>query len=537
MLPQRASESSSASIPWTFLLWVFLFLAVVTTLVPVIDWARRPSGGEFTGFSYESVGDTFVYLNLIEQAKNGASRFLDIYTSNPQQPAIFHPLFLLMGKSAAWLHLSPLVTWHLWRVVLIFPLLLVLWMFLYQFFASIRTKKLLLLAVLFLGLLVSTYGEASLFTSVLFSPKTVLTHTCTFLFFLAFLRLIERPRALWMATLFFLAFLQAFNEPYVLFLWGVVPIAYGFFEVLRDRRMWKSFLFPVILCEGSVLLSVAALGWVVLHNPILAAWSLNAYGHPWKWGTLLLSFGPLIVPACVGGFFFRHDFRSQQRLRFLLFWALGAAAVSLCTAYPFAYRLPPYLQPPLALLAALGIGTLWRRKRAAIAWQAVALALCGLGISDNTYHVAQNITGAYDRTGFRYLSSNEVAGIAWLRRTSPTSVFLASPGWDTLLAGQANRRTFVTPGWQSPQTKEKVTVALDVYAGKMSPPDLSAMMEKNQVDYIVFSECEKLNGHWHSAWENDVFDYDYHENFHAEQYPFLRTVYSNATMTIYQYSP
>lgn len=539
MQDERTMKDGPSGTPWGFLLAVFFVLTIITTLVPVVSWVQRPTGSAYTGYSYESVGDIFVYLNLIEQAKQGAALFENFFTPEPHSPMLFQPLFFVLGHLARWVHMSSLVIWHVARVGLLAPLLWVIWKCAERLFRAERAKKLAVLFAVGSGAVVSSTSEGSSFLMILYSPKAVMTLWFTLLFFSIFLTMYERrATVLRVSGMFFLSFLQAFLQPYVLLLWAAVPGVFLFVDVLLGLFRWRTLVLVLVGVVAPVGFSLIALGAMVLRHPLLESWSRNAYGLPYPWHVYLLLFGILLPLALFGVLRRQERFFLNTSARFFLLFFITTLALSL-SPYPYSYRLVGYLHLPIAFFASAGALAAWELTRTRPAWRVLLLSLLALTLSDNIRHVAVNVTGKYLQSENRFLSAEDSAAVQWLREKTPEkSRILSSPAWDTLLAQQAYRHVYTTSGWQTTDVVHRIMESLAIYRGEYTPVELDVFLRNNDIHYLVVSSRERIKGHWRSFSGSDmIYDLVSFYGFRPEEYPFLHEVYASATFLIYRYQP
>lgn len=526
------------TLPWKNILLLWLALAIITTSVPFVHWLRRPPGTVYTGYTYESVGDIFVYLNLIEQGKNGAVVFQDFFTSEKSQGGLFNPLFLVLGKTAAVFHLSPLVIWHIARVVLLFFFLFVLVKLVETLRLPSRTSWVAVLFVLCTGGVWLANSEAATFLSLLYSPMVTWSLTTTALVMLLLIRSPQKKPSIVTALLFILlGVLQAFIQPYVLILWlglGSVFLAVEAFFFQRSLLNAVLTLAPLAL---GVILGYAGVTYEVMSSSVLSAWSHNAVVPPWAWYQVDLFFGALLPLALFGARKFRHRFieSSDRGIRMIFLWLLVAFVFSR-SPYPYAYRLMLYVHLPLAVAAALGAVWLWDHTKKSYVARTALCFLFILAISDPLHHMQKNFTTKPGIPIFRYLQPEDVAATQWVRQhTPPDSVFLTAPAWDSLFATSAYRKVYVTEGWQTVDFMEKITQSLAVYAGHMSPDEFFHFLQQNGIRYVVLSAWERNAASiaaQHFAEPRNVLEYQF--AFQPSAYPYLSLVYDHGTFQIYE---
>ncbi|MBI3957087.1 MAG: hypothetical protein HY340_03820 [Candidatus Kerfeldbacteria bacterium] len=528
LLPQSARR---------LLIATWLALVVVTIIVPVVSWLRRPPGSVFTGYSYESVGDIFVYLNFIEQAKNGAVLFTDMFTPEPHEPVLLHPLFLILGRVAAAVHASPLVVWHAARALLLFPLVVVVWHLVAQFVRGRSLRIFGFAAILLTGGIAMESPITSVFLGGLYSPKSLLSFLDTLVFVLLLLRLLQWQRVRSTGALLTgLALWQALLEPYPLFLWGCLAVTAVFVSFLFERNARRTLL-SFVAIGVSLGVAIVVLAVMVLGSPILRAWSLNAEGQSSSVLFVVLFALPLGLLASLGIVARRRSLLTPPT-RFLLVWLCVGLAV-LWSPYPYAYRLIGYVQPVLALFAVFGAVALWQRHSRTLLWKALVLLFLGLALSDTVRHVGFNLTGDYNGTEDRYLTADEVRLFRWVRDATPAdSLFLTSPSWDTLFAQQAYRRVYATLGWQTIRLMDRLREAIDVYSGRLAGADLQQFVETNGIAYIVVGRRERVSGTFRGfGRDGEPIGIEASFDFLSGEAPFLQRVYHSETIDVYQVKP
>lgn len=534
-----AHMPSAAPRRWRFLFVVAVLLGVLTTSIPVVNWLQRPHGSTYTGYSYESVGDIFVYLNLIEQAKNGQLLFSDFFTSEAHAGILFNPLYLILGWTARTAHLSPLVVWHLFRILFLVAFVLLLYRVLGWLTADEAERRVTLIAVLSTGALMTLNHEASTFLSLLYSPMATLTLLLSLGYFYLFARAAETGmtpgKFLVLAAL---GILQSTIHPYVVVLWVVVPIVHVFLgALLGERRRWATAtlaLPPLLIGIFYSLYQYLS----VVRSPILRAWAENAMLGAWQPGPLLFFLGMLGLFALVAIIVCRKElFRNPFKRLLLILLFVGLAATQ-THAFPYAYRLPILLHLPLAYFAAKGFLWLWKMAHHALPAQAMLLVLLLPMFSDNAVHFLHNLRRDYPANQKLYLSAAAADALRWLRTSTPdNSVILHSPSWDTLLGYQAYRRVYVTAGWQTASVNQKIFTTLRAYEGAYTPEQLATLFRSNRITHIMVSPLERQSGPWKIfPTPSSNISSEYVFGFSPSRYPFLRKVYDKGGFEVYEVS-
>ncbi len=527
---------SRPGLPWRFLLGVSLAIALITTSVPIASWIVRPTGTTFTGFSYESVGDIYFYLNLIEQVAHGNVLLKNFMTPEIHGPTFLQPLFLFLGWTSRWLHLAPLVSWHLARVLLLFPFGIAIFAFLRRVFDDDLRAKIGLVTIAIGGGFYLINHEASTFLGLLYSPMSVLTLTLTILYLHTWMRLFRGGWSWTSAALLVaLAVFQAMTHPYALVVWVVTPAAFLFLEVLlRHTTIKRATLFSLPVVAGA-LAGYGYLFLAILRSPVMQAWTNGAIIRPWWWTHIFLFAGAMLPLAILGVFVWRRTPTGMMWLRFLCVWLLSTLVLAR-SPYPYAGRLMMLLHLPLAILAANGVAFLWSwSEKRGMARRVVLVFVLALLVSENVRHLAKNFTGSYFLSSNRYVSAAEMRAFQWIRRQTPeNAIILHAYNWDTMVAQLAYRQVYATGGGLTSNFPYRIYEALDIYAGHYSPEQLREFVGQYQIRYILLSARDRQSGYTEVERFGNVY-YKERYAFHLlpEQYPFLREVYNNSGFQIY----
>ncbi|MHC4846724.1 MAG: hypothetical protein ACYTCU_11275, partial [Planctomycetota bacterium] len=208
-----------------FVLVVAAVLALLSSLPYLAGWAHDDPTSRFDGvLAFEH--DTNSYMAYMRQAAEGAVLFTNPFTPEPHEPALFNLEWLVGGWISALPGSSPVVAFHVLRVLGVFALCLGLAALLRQLFATTLMRRVVLGAVLIGGgfgwllqfdalrpalsalNLLDTYAGLHPFFWMMFSPHFLLGQAASVLALLAILRA-ERSGRLSHAALAGLAILLA----------------------------------------------------------------------------------------------------------------------------------------------------------------------------------------------------------------------------------------------------------------------------------------------------------------------------------------
>lgn len=527
--------SSTAKIPWRFLLVTWLILTAVTTSVPVVDWLRRPTGSVFTGYSYESVGDIFGYLNMIEQAERGRVMFIPIMSAMQNTPGFFNPFFLLIGWGGRLFHLSPLIAWHVARVVIMFFMIVLLWKVLVFLVEEEKMRRYILVGMLVVSGTSPNSHESSLFVSLLYSPLT-LAMLCLMLGLTLASWDIAARGFRWQNAAVVAGVLcsQAFIQPYALPVMTIVPVAWAALLYVQKKILRYTFFRMVVLVGLASAVTFYSLYFTATHNPVIREYAVSFRNTFWPAGVVTV-FVLLFLPSAYAWVLHKKTtmFTHSPSL-WMVVW-LGITLLLMVVPYPYASRLVSVVHLPLEFFAVAGLITLWRGGWTLFHHRPFALVMTAALLYTPVTHLAANWLGGYDVGSMKYLDVTMQNGFTWIRNNTPTdAIFFVAPSWDTLFPQQANRRSYaISSGFQS-DFGDRAQNAVHLLAGYDSPEQLSAFVLKNHISYILVSEKERKFG----AWVSMVFDPSvttpFAFRFSPKQYAFLHMVYAADGFQVFQ---
>ena len=129
--------------------WVVAGITLLLTLLPYLLGARYAHGRQFTWISSNLVGDSTVYLAQMRQAADGTILGTDLFTTEPQTPALINPFFLLLGSLSRFTGLSLLAVHQMARLGFGLGLLLLVWKFTAETLADGTARRFAFLFVCF----------------------------------------------------------------------------------------------------------------------------------------------------------------------------------------------------------------------------------------------------------------------------------------------------------------------------------------------------------------------------------------------------
>ena len=123
-------------------------ITLLLTLIPYLLGARYAHGRYFTWLG-DNLKDSTVYLAQMREAADGRIFGTDLFTTEPQKPALINPFFLLLGNISRCTGLSLIAVSHLARLGFGFGLLLLVWKFIGETIADGTARRFAFLFVCF----------------------------------------------------------------------------------------------------------------------------------------------------------------------------------------------------------------------------------------------------------------------------------------------------------------------------------------------------------------------------------------------------
>ncbi len=135
---------------WRWALAWILVALIVTSIPYVVGWLRSTPERVFGGFVI-GIEDGYQYLSMMNEGARGAWLFHLPYTSEPHSGTLLYVYYLVLGKAAAVLYLSPILVYHLARLVSGALLLGVIYRLLAIFTAVPVVRRIAFLLIVFSG--------------------------------------------------------------------------------------------------------------------------------------------------------------------------------------------------------------------------------------------------------------------------------------------------------------------------------------------------------------------------------------------------
>jgi hypothetical protein len=492
----------------TELRWVLIASLVVmlfASLPTIYAWSRADADHAFTGFVYNTE-DGNSYIAKMRLGARGAWLFQLFYTPEPHQPGIVFPFHLLLGKLAAGLGLSLVLTYHLARAVLGIGFLLTIYSFISFFTTDLATRRLawmLIAAGSGLGWLLTILGavnwlgslpldfwvpEAYVFLVLYNLPHLALAEGLLLWAMLWTLRAFERQDARWCLPAGLAAFIMAWIVPFYV---GVLAVALGAYllALLARRRQlpWRETGMAAL--TGSLAVPpVAYNAWLFTANPAFRTWAAQNVilsPHPLHY---LLGYALLLLPGVWGLLWALKE--GGDRWLFPVAWVL---AVPLLLYMPFNLqrRMIAAVQVPLALLAAVALRA-WFRDRKRIQSGYVALAALS-----NLLLVAGSLGPISQGTPPIYRPGAEIEAFQWLNAHAvPDDIVLASFEVGNAIPAWTDLRVFAGHGPETLDQAGKLAALHRFFQPDTDDGWRMSLLREFGINYVFYGPQEHTLGAW-----------------------------------------
>jgi hypothetical protein len=512
----------SSSVQHNEWVWVIIVAACVVALASlpyVVIYFTTPPGLRFVGTLLNPLdGDS--YLAKMQIGAHGGWLFHLPYTAQDHPGALLFTFHILLGHIAAWTHLPIPLVYHLARVVAGFALLLTVYALIARAMQDLAERRIAFLLVALssgLGWLAVIMGHLG--TSDLLIPEsnTFFGLHITLHFPLAVALMIGilvgvakaaqarggewKRRAILASASLLLAIVQPF---------AVVPL-YATLGVYLALRAWRDGHIPwpsvwTTFIAGAATLPLSAYTfWVTQADPVLRGWTAqNLTPSPPVWD-YVLGYG-LILALAVPGAVVAARRRSDTDL-LLLAW-VGVTALLLYAPFALQRRFSLGLHVPLAILAAMGLFRMAKRKRI-WGWALAATLPTTLLV------ILLALGGGLKQDPRLFVTVDEARALDWLHDHAPRgAVVLASPEMGVFIPAWTGRRVVYGHPFETVDAERTKARVETFFASGTANAEREAMLRE-----------------WHAAF---VFVGPREHAIGSADSPLGREVFRNATVTIYQ---
>jgi len=542
---------------WRFVIFLVLGVIFITTIPLIYGWLITPVGQSFSGIHFAALNDWFVYYSYLEQARQGSFLFRDLFTAEPSLP-VFNPFWLAVGLGAKIFHLSNLLAFNLFRIVLIPLLYFVVYLFLAYLFSDILKRKISLLLLTFSGgfgfFLINQIikypfnfsggqfrwpmdlwvPEFDTFLTVYYSPHFIASLILILFIFLLTALFVENQKlsyAVWAGISSLILFL--FHPFHILTIFSVILAYFGCLMFYQRKWLWQLIWYYLILATISAPAIFYYL-YLLKVDEVMQQKALqnNCFTTPF-WLTIF-SYGLVLVFAIFGAYFlfkkkkiFGHNF--SEKWSFIILWAV-VSFILIYSPVNYQRRLSEGLHFPLVILMTVGLFGLYqilvdkKSKLTKRLWSqryTLLMIISFLLLGSNIFILAVDLFIYTDRREISYLDNDLIKAASWLRSVGSNQIiFNSANNVINIIPAYAGRLVYVGHGVETPNFKQKQAEVNWFFA--KDRPDVTErdFLLKRNINYLFYGPDEQKLG-----------------NYNPVVKPYLKAVYANSKVTIYQVLP
>ncbi len=485
---------------WAWVAIVAVCVIALASLPYVIVYLTTPPDARFVGTLLNPLdGDT--YLAKMQFGAQGDWLFHLPYTAQDHPGALVLTHYLALGHLAAWTRLPIPLMYHLARVMAGLALLLAVYALIARATHDLVERRLAFLVVALssgVGWLAVMFGhlgtsdllipESNTFFSLHLNPHFPMAMALMIgMFIIGGLKTKVSSRGRVGATILqsamslALAVVQPFAVVTVYATLGVLLLL----RWQRDGRpAWREV--GVILIAGLVTLPLSLYTfWVTQADPVLRGWTAqNVTPSPAVWD-YALGYGLILVLAVPGAI---GAIRRRSDTDLLCLAWIGVTAIALYAPFALQRRFSLGLHIPLAILAAMGLYRLTKRR------SAIGLAFAAT-LPMTLLVMVLAIAGGLKHDPRLFVSADEATAMDWLHANAPrNAVVLSSPETGLFIPAWAGRRVVYGHPFETVDAERTKARVEEFFAADTSRAEREAMLREWNVAYMFVGPRERALG-------------------------------------------
>lgn len=533
------------------ILWVAVALCLITAIPFIYGQLNTPADSVYAPNFHRTSGDTYVYMSMIEEARQGALTFHNLFTSEAHPPLLLNPLWWILGFLARFFTLDTGWWMQIARAALIFVSVPAIYLTIAIFIKKYTARLLSLI----LGVTVSGLGyfyyrladpsiipniftinfystptdvwlsEAHPLLMFLASPHFQLSLICllsAFIFF--YLGMTGGPkRYLVYSGLFSLAL--AIFHPYETVFILFITLPFTFILVFWPRTGWKNsagllakFALTVLVATPGLLYQV----YIFYGQPVFKSWAWQSMTISPNYQFYLWGFGIFVPLAVVGAVVMFRRF--NKAYAFLLTWLIVTIPL-LYSPFPFNRRFIEGIFVPLGIISAMAITaasekiSLRSPGKRRLFWLVTAIVLFIAIAPTNFYNwwAFLEVQRQYQMVPF-YLPRDERASMEWLKNnTAPGTVILSGHIAGFLIPAFTARPVYLGHDLQTAYFAEKKPRVEWFFQDDTADSDHEDFLWLNNIAYVYCGPNERRAG-----------------GFNPDTKDYLEKVYEEGKVAIYR---
>lgn len=555
---------------WRFVLLFSIIMVVLAALPYIMAYRMSPPDKQFTGVHIVNAYDTYWYISLIEQAREGNILFKYLSFPEYQQPIIFHPLFLFMGQFARIFSLPNIFVYHLFRFLLGFVFLWTAYVFISYFLENPLKRKIALiflaagsglgwLAALFIKFDVFTSGdfwikEINGFLTLYESPLDLMGNILMIITLLGFLKLTEtaakaaqgtatkKPTGYALISGLGLLLLL-FVHPYVVLTIILVMLIY--LAYLASKRI----KITPLLSPLALMLLIALPGFLynyyaVTVSPAISFW-LRSSGTPYEatlsyFGFFIIGLGLLLVFSALA--LKKVLKEGNDKMHFLLIWFSAAFILAFQPWIYFQIKFLEGIMIAVSILAAKGLFILieYLRKYPILRiprelTTRALIPIFAITAITNGVIIARDVSFYTTKATPFYLEKEYVDAFSWIKNnTQKNEIILANRDLSYFIPGSTGNPIFMglLVYEKTDYHKKKISDLKWFFESNASAQEKYDFLKKNNIGYFLYAPLSAGKENTNIFYGKEYY-YDL-SSFAPQSIPGLKEVYSNQKTLIYE---
>ncbi|MFC1598439.1 hypothetical protein ACFL2U_00285 [Patescibacteria group bacterium] len=531
-----------------FILIISLFLIILTSIPFIYGYLNK---GEltYTGLHKLAPIDGALYFSYLEQIQQGNWLIDILYTNEADYLLFFNLFWLVIGLIGKVLSLTPVLTFHLFRILLILFFVYVVFKFLKLVLpdVNLKLKKIFLLFIIFsagwggfwslffpnkefsplnfnfpMDLFVP---EANSFLILFYSPHFILSLSLIIYIFYWFLRAIWQRKISYAVLSGILGlFLFNFHPFYFITVYSVIFFYLITMFVIKRKIIWYLIWYYLIL----FLVSFPSVGYYLYFLITNSNFQIkSAQNNSLSPSAIyfFISYGFSLILAIFTMAYLVEQKKLNKRNLFLFVW-FWIGVILIYGPFNFQRRLTEGWQIPLSILACAGIFIVWQfiKKR----WPKIKniyvyplLSVIILIFSfTNIVFLYKDLGYLQAKSQYAYLQPDLVSALVWYeQQTDFEQTLLCSAQKGNIIPGQIARRVYLGHEVETINFNEKYEQVKWFFNTNSEDEQKINFLANAEIDYMLYSDTEKKLG------EYNPLDKEY-----------LQLVYENEQVKIFQVS-
>lgn len=537
---------------WRFVGAMSVGLIVLTGLPYFIAFLSTPPGFTYDGLYSLTPGDNPVYYSYINQIKNGEIFLKDLFTSE-SQVGLFNIAWFLAGSLAKIFNLSPIFTFHFFRLLLIPIFLFISYLFISLFFDKANWRKTSLIFLSFSAGIGAYFiaplslfdfsnkpgywtpndiwiPESITFLSLYKTPHYILSLILMMSIFLLMILAFAKIRLHYSIIAGFLALIYFnFHPFYIPMIFGSLGLYLLFLCFKAHKIIWSQvsyYLIFIIVSSPSIFYHF----WSLINSPVLRQRAFQNVTLAPPFIFIFIGYGFLWLLGGFGLFWLIKNKRLNDYFTFLILW-LSFSIILIVSPVQFQSRYTQGLHFPLVIFTVLGlygfkeiaVDKLYFKKYNLLLSNKFLLAVVfffAFGFS-NFFNLFRDIyyftVKPSEVVNYFYLPNELVEAMNWLSLKPASQTVLASINNSLFIPGFSGQSVFAAHGIETIYFRSKLPYVLWFFSSDSHSERKYQFLKDKGIDYVFISQSEKKPGY-----------------FNPDSKDYLKLVYQNLTVSIYQ---